>query len=161
MSSMQPNSESKSISPIVARSMAPGLMSPSVTPRRKPSRPFLSRPLAKSKYSLAKFEAICARTANTRQTKAGTQRKLPYSAAQPQPAMTPATLTGSVCSRIASIQELNAEGWLFSFLVIFLKAAQSYEKNHCPGLRLRILKNSCITLRHSSSSIPPRTRVRG
>jgi len=35
---------------------------------------------------------------------AGSQRKLPYSAAQPVPAKTPATLTGSVCGRVALIQ---------------------------------------------------------
>ena len=41
----QPTAQAVARVPNVARSIARGVMSPSVTPRRNPSRPFLSEPL--------------------------------------------------------------------------------------------------------------------
>ena len=91
----------------VAHFIACGVMSPSVTPRRNPLRPLRSIPFLKSKYSLPKLDAICAETANKRQSSAGNQRKEPCHIAEAHPVITPAMLTGRVRKRIASIHFFN------------------------------------------------------
>ena len=59
-------------------------------------------PALKSKYSFAKFDTICASTANATHSSEGTKRKAPLNFASPTAMSTPLTDTGKVRNRMAS-----------------------------------------------------------